>query len=98
MLPALILFIGMVCLQPSRFRPLAHAIHSFSSRSRPGWSETKKKKHKQTPPADALCPRWLVAQGREEEAYGVLQKLHFNGENKEWLDGEFAEICEVSNH
>ncbi|KAG8700513.1 hypothetical protein FRC08_004657 [Ceratobasidium sp. 394] len=37
---------------------------------------------------------WLVAQGREEEAYAVLQKLHYNGENKEWLDGEFAEICE----
>ncbi|KAF8607787.1 general substrate transporter [Ceratobasidium sp. AG-I] len=41
-----------------------------------------------------FSPRWLVAQGREEEAYGVLQKLHFNGENKEWLDGEFSEICE----
>lgn len=39
--------------------------------------------------------RWLVAQGREDEAYAVLQKLHFNGENKEWLDGEFSEICEV---
>ncbi|KAG8715748.1 hypothetical protein FRC11_000377 [Ceratobasidium sp. 423] len=41
-----------------------------------------------------FSPRWLVAQGREEEAYRVLEKLHFNGENREWLDGEFAEICE----
>ncbi|KAH7343603.1 general substrate transporter [Rhizoctonia solani] len=39
-------------------------------------------------------PRWLVAQGREEEAYRVLEKLHFDGENREWLDGEFAEICD----
>jgi hypothetical protein len=41
-------------------------------------------------------PRWLIAQGREEEAYRVLEKLHFDGQNREWLDGEFAEICEVS--
>ncbi|CAE6499669.1 unnamed protein product [Rhizoctonia solani] len=39
-------------------------------------------------------PRWLVAQGREDEAYQVLEKLHFDGANREWLDTEFAEICE----
>ncbi|EUC62350.1 MFS sugar transporter, partial [Rhizoctonia solani AG-3 Rhs1AP] len=37
---------------------------------------------------------WLVAQGREDEAYQVLEKLHFDGANREWLDTEFAEICE----
>ncbi|CAE6361008.1 unnamed protein product [Rhizoctonia solani] len=42
-------------------------------------------------------PRWLIAQGREEEAYRVLEKLHFDGQNREWLDGEFAEICEQIN-
>jgi hypothetical protein len=47
--------------------------------------------------AHIVWRRWLVAQGREEEAYRVLEKLHFDGGNREWLDGEFAEICEVSN-
>lgn len=36
-----------------------------------------------------------MAQGREDEAYSVLEKLHFDGSNREWLDAEFAEICEV---
>lgn len=38
-------------------------------------------------------PRWLVAHGRNEEAYGLLAKYHAEGDvNSELVKAEFAEI------
>ncbi|PNS13804.1 High-affinity glucose transporter [Sphaceloma murrayae] len=37
-------------------------------------------------------PRWLIEKDRDEEARVVLQKLHFDGDNQEWIDREYAEI------
>jgi len=37
-------------------------------------------------------PRHLVETDRDEEALRVLQKLHFDGHNQEWIDREFNEI------
>jgi sugar porter (SP) family MFS transporter len=37
-------------------------------------------------------PRHLVETDQEDEAYRVLQKLHFNGSNQEWVDREFNDI------
>lgn len=97
MLPALILFLGMVRLLilsgPMTLIQLALSLCSRSPQGKP--KLTSITKHCVLISAYF---RWLVAQGREEEAYVVLKKLHFNGENQEWLDGEFAEICEVSIH
>ncbi|CCA73450.1 related to sugar transport protein STP1 [Serendipita indica DSM 11827] len=41
-----------------------------------------------------FSPRWLIAQGREEEAYAVVQKLHSNIKNEEFTKLEFAEMVE----
>jgi hypothetical protein len=37
-------------------------------------------------------PRHLMATDREEEAMRVLQKLHYNGNNGDWIQSEFNEI------
>ncbi|TKX19150.1 sugar transporter-like protein 39 [Elsinoe australis] len=37
-------------------------------------------------------PRWLIEKDRDEEARVVLQKLHFDGNNQDWIDQEYAEI------
>lgn len=37
-------------------------------------------------------PRHLVATDREDEALRVLQKLHYDGTNQEWIDHEFRDI------
>lgn len=37
-------------------------------------------------------PRWLVEHGRNDLALKILQKLHYDGENDEWLRNEFDEI------
>jgi MFS family permease len=37
-------------------------------------------------------PRHLVETDREDEAKRVLQQLHFNGHNQEWIDHEFYDI------
>ncbi|KAH8587958.1 general substrate transporter [Bisporella sp. PMI_857] len=37
-------------------------------------------------------PRWLIEKDRHEEAQAVLQKLHGNGLNQEFLDLEYREI------
>lgn len=39
-----------------------------------------------------FSPRWLVDQGRHDEALAVVQKLHGDAENKEFIDLEFAEM------
>ncbi|CAG7850836.1 High-affinity glucose transporter [Serendipita indica DSM 11827] len=44
-----------------------------------------------------FSPRWLIAQGREEEAYAVVQKLHSNIKNEEFTKLEFAEMVEQSS-
>ncbi|KAJ6620013.1 general substrate transporter [Mycena sp. CBHHK59/15] len=41
-----------------------------------------------------FSPRWLVDQGRHDEARSVVQRLHGNEENKEFIDLEFAEMLE----
>lgn len=40
-------------------------------------------------------PRWLMEKDRFEEARTVLEKLHGNGSNQEFLDLEFQEIHDV---
>ncbi|KAK8214026.1 general substrate transporter [Phyllosticta capitalensis] len=37
-------------------------------------------------------PRHLIEHDREEEAMQVLRKLHYNGQNDEWIQQEFREI------
>ena len=37
-------------------------------------------------------PRHLLEEDKEEEAMSVLRKLHFNGQNEEWIQSEFHEI------
>jgi hypothetical protein len=37
-------------------------------------------------------PRWLIEKDRHEDARLVLQKLHGNGSNEEFLDLEYKEI------
>ncbi|OMP86428.1 High-affinity glucose transporter [Diplodia seriata] len=37
-------------------------------------------------------PRHLLETDRDEEAMRVLRKLHYNGENDEWINREFHEI------
>jgi MFS family permease len=37
-------------------------------------------------------PRHLVETDREDEALRVIQKLHYDGHNQEWIDREFNEI------
>ncbi|KAJ7111877.1 general substrate transporter [Mycena epipterygia] len=41
-----------------------------------------------------FSPRWLVDQGRHDEALAVVQQLHGDAENKEFIDLEFAEMLE----
>ncbi|KAJ6459470.1 general substrate transporter [Mycena vitilis] len=41
-----------------------------------------------------FSPRWLVEQGRHDEALVVIQQLHGTKENKEFIDLEFAEMLE----
>ncbi|KAJ7472655.1 general substrate transporter [Mycena latifolia] len=41
-----------------------------------------------------FSPRWLVEQGRHDEARAVVQHLHGNKVNKEFIDLEFAEMLE----
>ena len=37
-------------------------------------------------------PRYLVESDRPDEALRVLRKLHFNGQNDDWIQTEFNEI------
>lgn len=37
-------------------------------------------------------PRWLIEKDRHEDARAVLEKLHGNGSNAEFLDLEYREI------
>jgi hypothetical protein len=37
-------------------------------------------------------PRHLVEKDRDDEAMKVLKKLHYNGQNNDWIQHEFAEI------
>jgi hypothetical protein len=39
-----------------------------------------------------FSPRWLIAHGREEEALRVVQRLHGNDTNEEFIKLEFAEM------
>jgi hypothetical protein len=39
-----------------------------------------------------FSPRWLVEQGRHDEALAVVQRLHGDKHNKEFIDLEFAEM------
>ncbi|KAG8745574.1 hypothetical protein FRC10_007752 [Ceratobasidium sp. 414] len=39
-------------------------------------------------------PRWLIEQGRNEEALTVIQRLHGNEQNAEFIKLEFAEMIE----
>ncbi|KAF7312738.1 General substrate transporter [Mycena indigotica] len=41
-----------------------------------------------------FSPRWLVDKGRIEEARKVVQQLHGDGHNREFVDLEFAEMLE----
>ncbi|KAJ7662981.1 general substrate transporter [Mycena rosella] len=41
-----------------------------------------------------FSPRWLVEQGRHDEALAVVQLLHGDKKNKEFIDLEFAEMLE----
>jgi len=41
-----------------------------------------------------FSPRWLVDQGRNDEALAVIQHLHGDKHNKEFIDLEFAEMLE----
>ncbi|KAG8817747.1 hypothetical protein FRC17_011118, partial [Serendipita sp. 399] len=41
-----------------------------------------------------FSPRWLIAQGREDEAWAVVQRLHGNLKNEEFTKLEFAEMVE----
>ncbi|KAL7270161.1 hypothetical protein RUND412_007139 [Rhizina undulata] len=40
-------------------------------------------------------PRQLIEKDREDEAYSILRKLHFDGTNEDWLQQEFSEIRET---
>jgi hypothetical protein len=40
-------------------------------------------------------PRFLIANGREDEALQVLTKYHGNGELTEFVKTEHLEICEI---
>jgi len=37
-------------------------------------------------------PRWLIEKDRNEEALKILNKLHYNGTNEEWIMKEYGEI------
>ncbi|CAE7226471.1 unnamed protein product [Rhizoctonia solani] len=41
-----------------------------------------------------FSPRWLIEKGRNEEALKVIQRLHGNKENAEFIKLEFAEMLE----
>ncbi|KAJ7500333.1 general substrate transporter [Mycena galericulata] len=41
-----------------------------------------------------FSPRWLLGQGRNDEALAVVQQLHGDKNNKEFIDLEFAEMLE----
>ncbi|KAJ7882280.1 general substrate transporter [Mycena leptocephala] len=41
-----------------------------------------------------FSPRWLVEQGRHDDALVVIQRLHGTTENKDFIDLEFAEMLE----
>jgi sugar porter (SP) family MFS transporter len=40
-------------------------------------------------------PRWLCEKDRNEEAKEILRKLHYNGHNEDFLELEYAEICQA---
>jgi len=37
-------------------------------------------------------PRWLIEADRDDEGMKVLRKLHFDGTNDDWVQGEYNEI------
>lgn len=39
-------------------------------------------------------PRWLVERGTHDDALKVVQRLHFNGSNSDFVQAEFQEIVE----
>lgn len=38
-------------------------------------------------------PRYLIEKEKYEEGMRVLQKLHFDGSNEDWITAEYREIC-----
>ena len=37
-------------------------------------------------------PRWLIEQGRDDQAFHLVKKLHFTGQNSVFIEREFREM------
>lgn len=37
-------------------------------------------------------PRWLIEQGREDQAFTLVKKLHLTGQNSVFIENEFREM------